>query len=165
VTEPHEEVAIRLATSADARAVAEIHVRGWQWAYPGQVPDHILDGLSVDRREAMWRETVSDPGERRLWVAEREDQIVGFAATEPSRDEAAGPEVGEVSAIYIEEAVAGTGVGRASRFMPSTTSARGATGPRSGGSWPRTTAPVGGSSGQAGAPMEPPGPRTFAGSS
>jgi L-amino acid N-acyltransferase YncA len=113
MTRPGDQVTVRAATEAEVRSVAEIHVRGWQWAYRGKVPDHILDGLSVERREAMWRGAVRNPGERRVWVADRDGRICGFVATEPSRDTDAAPRIGEVTAIYIEEAVAGTGVGRA----------------------------------------------------
>lgn len=36
---------IRLATDADAPAIARIHVRAWQRAYAGIIPDDILGAL------------------------------------------------------------------------------------------------------------------------
>lgn len=40
---------LRAVGEADARAVAEIHVAGWRWAYRGMVADELLDSLSVER--------------------------------------------------------------------------------------------------------------------
>lgn len=104
---------IRGARPHDARAIAEIHVRGWRWAYPGLVPDELLEGLSVERREQHWRDRLSEPATRlRLWLAEREGRVMGFVAAGPSQDADAVPRTGEVYAIYLEPDVVGTGVGR-----------------------------------------------------
>ena len=43
-------VVIREATPDDARAIAEVHVASWRWAYRGDLPAEFLDGLSVDDR-------------------------------------------------------------------------------------------------------------------
>lgn len=104
---------IRDATVADARSIAEVHVAAWRWAYEGLLPDAVLDGLSTDEREAMWREGLSEarPGWGCL-VAEERGGIVGFVGYGPpeAREETAG--TGEVYAIYLDRSVAGTGVGR-----------------------------------------------------
>ena len=42
---------IRDAELRDARGIAEVHVRSWQAAYAGIVPDEDLAQLSVDERE------------------------------------------------------------------------------------------------------------------
>lgn len=108
-----KEVTVRRADPADARSIAEVHVRAWRWAYRGMMPDALLDGLSVERREEWWRRAFSPEREGdRVWVAEREGRVVGFVAAGPSRDPDATPETGEVFAIYLEEDVVGTGVGR-----------------------------------------------------
>ncbi len=39
-------VTIRQAALDDMSAIAEAHVRSWQWAYRGQLSDNFLDGLS-----------------------------------------------------------------------------------------------------------------------
>ncbi len=36
---------IRLATIDDARSIAELHIRSWQWAYKGLIPDSYLESL------------------------------------------------------------------------------------------------------------------------
>jgi GNAT superfamily N-acetyltransferase len=104
---------IREGNAGDARAVAEVHVASWRWAYEGLIPKEFLDGILVEDREEMWREAMASsvPG-RGLVVAEEDDDgLVGFAAFGQADDpEAAG--VGEVFAIYVRPEVAGTGVGR-----------------------------------------------------
>jgi L-amino acid N-acyltransferase YncA len=107
---------VRRAVEADARALAELHVRAWQWAYRNQLPDVFLDGLgaTVERREARRREVLAHPeSDQRTWVAEVAGQIVGFADTGPSRDDDAARETAELYAIYLDQPVVGTGVGRA----------------------------------------------------
>jgi len=70
----------------DARQVAEIHVTTWQSAYQGIVPAEYLASLSVDQREAMWRESIAE-GVPELLVAKVEGGIVGWVAFGPCRDE------------------------------------------------------------------------------
>jgi hypothetical protein len=47
---------IRPATAEDAAGIAAVHVRSWQVAYRGQLPDALLDSLSVDQRTRWWGE-------------------------------------------------------------------------------------------------------------
>lgn len=103
---------IRRGTVADARAVAMVHVASWRWGYRGQLPDDLLDALSVDEREAGWRSVLAD-GVPAVTVALREDQAVGFASGDASRDDDASPDTGEVLTVYVTEDEAGTGTGRA----------------------------------------------------
>jgi hypothetical protein len=44
--------AVRPATPDDADAIASVHVRSWQAAYRGIVPDAMLDALSIQRGPA-----------------------------------------------------------------------------------------------------------------
>ena len=103
---------IRLATPADAGSIAEVHVRSWQSAYRGVLPDDLLDSLSVDARERFWAGPWWDTRGGRLYVAEVAARIVAFAAIGPSRDADAGPSTGELYAIYADPDVWGRGVGR-----------------------------------------------------
>ena len=93
---------IRPGTSADAEAVARVHVRTWQAAYAHVFPAERLAELSVERRADQWRE----------WpplVAVADGVLVGFVSVGASRDDAAG---GELFAIYVDPEHWGTGVGR-----------------------------------------------------
>lgn len=104
---------IREAVPADARAIAEIHVRSWQAAYRGQLTDDYLDGLSVeDRLEQHRRSLEEPPAEWRTWVAQDGGELTGFAVTGPSQDGDATERTGEVYAVYLEPDRVGTGAGR-----------------------------------------------------
>ena len=108
-------VTVRDATADDARAIAEVHVASWRWAYRGQLPADHLEKLSVDDREAMWRSWLRDPdeGAAALVACDEGGRIVGFATAGPSGDLDATREVGELRAIYLLKEVQGTGVGLA----------------------------------------------------
>jgi GNAT superfamily N-acetyltransferase len=109
------DVVIRRASPADVHAVADLHVRAWQWAYRGQLPDSLLDGLASEPRERWWGRVVSGDlraSGHRLWVAERGPRLIGFVALGPTMDPGAPITVGEVYAMYVEPDVVGTGVGR-----------------------------------------------------
>jgi hypothetical protein len=94
-------VEVRKATAQDASGIAFVHVRSWQVAYRGHMPDEFLDGLDVEKRTNMWRELTQDPG-KIIFVAEDwESNIVGFSALGPSRDADANPNTAEVAAIYV----------------------------------------------------------------
>jgi GNAT superfamily N-acetyltransferase len=109
-----QDLVFREAAAHDARAIAEIHVRGWQWAYRGLLAEEFLMRLSVDGRAAYWRRWVEERQPRsHLWLALRGTQPIGFAATGPSRDAAATADTAELYAIYLEPEVVGTGIGRA----------------------------------------------------
>ncbi|HEX9268613.1 MAG TPA: GNAT family N-acetyltransferase [Candidatus Limnocylindria bacterium] len=105
---------IRPAVVADARAIAEVHIRSWQEAYRGQLPDAWLDGLSaqLERREARWRETLAGRHGERSFVAERDGRLIGFVLVVPSLDDDATPDTGQLSAIYLLQEAWGIGVGR-----------------------------------------------------
>ena len=101
---------IRKGCEHDAARIAEIHVKTWQVAYRGQVPDAYLDALDPVRRAVVWKRLLSSPGETVL-VALRESRIVGFCDVLRSRDSAAPPEVAEIASIYVEPEAWGPGAG------------------------------------------------------
>ena len=97
---------IRTATAADASAIGSVHVEAWRETYVGIVPDHVLAGLSVDGRAAMWGRFLCDPtafDASAAFVAERSGTIVGFGCCGVQRTEmlSARGYDGEISAIYI----------------------------------------------------------------
>ena len=89
-------MSIRRATAADARAIADVHVRTWQAAYRHVFPAEVLDSLSVDEREERWQDHLG--GRVTAWVAETDGRIVGFVSVGPSRTE---DDEGELYAIYV----------------------------------------------------------------
>ncbi|MGH2840330.1 MAG: hypothetical protein ACRDKY_05850 [Solirubrobacteraceae bacterium] len=51
---------VRTATRDDAHPIARVHVRSWQVAYRGLLPDAILDGLSVEERRTIWHQLLAN---------------------------------------------------------------------------------------------------------
>ena len=98
--------------SDDVRGIAEVHVRSWQAAYRGQVPDSYLEGLSIAKRELAWIEILKDQM-RGVLVAEDEARIVGFSSFGPVRDEEENRLLtGEIYSIYVLEEFWNLGIGR-----------------------------------------------------
>jgi RimJ/RimL family protein N-acetyltransferase len=106
-------VAIREASPSDARAIAEVHVASWRWAYRDDLPAGSLDALSVDDRERMWVEWLTSDGRAAgTLVAKEKGRVIGFCSFGPCRDDDASERTAEVMTIYVLEDVAGRGIGR-----------------------------------------------------
>ena len=105
------DVTVAAASPENCRAVAQIHVDAWRAAYDGIVPSDYLATLSVDQREIMWR-TAVERGTPRVLVARTDESVVGWVAYGPCRDDGAGPDVGEIWAIYVAPTAWSTGIGR-----------------------------------------------------
>jgi GNAT superfamily N-acetyltransferase len=104
-------VSVRPAAAEDADAIARVQVETWRAAYRGTVPDGFLDDMDVSERAARWRDGFGEG--RATWVAERDDEVVGFVAFGPSRDDDGAASVGELYAIYVRSDHWRRGVGRA----------------------------------------------------
>jgi GNAT superfamily N-acetyltransferase len=102
---------VRDATREDAIALADVHVRSWQAAYRGLLPDEYLDGLRAEDRAARYSFGSGDARAPQTIVAVDDRLIRGFASIGPSRDEDAG-EAGELYALYVDPRRWGGGVGR-----------------------------------------------------
>jgi L-amino acid N-acyltransferase YncA len=104
---------VRKANAEDASGIALVHMRLWQVAYRGHMPDEFLDSLDAEKRTNMWRELTQNP-DKMVFVAEdSENNVVGFSALGPSRDPDADPNTAEVSAIYVHPEKWEKGIGRA----------------------------------------------------
>ncbi len=109
-------VEIRAAHIDDAEQIAVMHVRSWQAAYRGAVPQDYLDGLDPATRVEGRRRSVRDadwPRSGTLVATHDDGTIVGFAHIGPTRDDDADGGVGEVYAIYLAPCAWGKGYGRA----------------------------------------------------
>ena len=96
-------------TEDDLDEMGRVHVRVWQEAYAGLLPDDYLAGLDPTIGPARWRERLgSSPGVG-WWLARDEDGIVGMATSGPARDD--DPPVGlELYAINVLRRAHGTGL-------------------------------------------------------
>ncbi|VBA53550.1 GNAT family N-acetyltransferase [Mycobacterium attenuatum] len=102
---------VRAAVPGDAEAVARVHVRSWQRAYPGLIDQDYLDGL----RPEVWagRYTFGRMGLRlpATVVAVDGSAICGLATTGLCWDRDM-PNCGELMAIYVDPVRMGGGIGR-----------------------------------------------------
>lgn len=106
---------IRAAVEADAHAIGRVHVRAWQGAYRGVMPDDYLDGLDAEERGAMWRGRIARTDLPPLLVAVVADavatEVVGFAVfgdEQPTES----PACGQLYAINLDPTHWGKGIGR-----------------------------------------------------
>jgi GNAT superfamily N-acetyltransferase len=109
------DVEIRRARIGDAAQIGLVHVRSWQGAYRGLLPQEYLDGLDPAQRAGGWgRILAADAGPRSgVVVADGDGSLLGFAAFGPARDEDQDPgQTGEVMAIYVLPGAWGQGWGR-----------------------------------------------------
>jgi ribosomal protein S18 acetylase RimI-like enzyme len=91
---------VRPATVRDAKTIAEIHVASWQTAYKDLMPKEDLKSLSVEKRQAFWREAI-EYSEPQLLVATEADELVGFVGFDRSRDKGTKSTTGEIWALYV----------------------------------------------------------------
>ncbi|MGW8697843.1 N-acetyltransferase family protein [Streptomyces eurythermus] len=102
---------IRQAGPDDASAVARVHVRSWQAAFAGLVPQHYLDAMDPSHEESRWKSRIAGtrwPSSGVL-VAESEAGIVGFASFGPSEESSA---IAEIGTLYAMPEVWGAGIGK-----------------------------------------------------
>lgn len=103
---------VRPATPRDAKAIAEIHVATWKAAYKDVMPEDYISKMTVEKRQAYWREAI-EFSEPQLLVATHDDQVVGFVGFDRSRDANTRSTVGEIWALYVSPAHWGQGAGLA----------------------------------------------------
>ena len=106
---------VRPARAEDAGQIALVHVRSWQAAYSGLLPQAYLDGLDIAQRTARWEQNLAHLEAPRsgVLVADEGGSLLGFVSWFPSRDaDAASDQVAEIGAIYLLPAAWGTGTGR-----------------------------------------------------
>ncbi|WP_087510001.1 GNAT family N-acetyltransferase [Cellulomonas iranensis] len=114
MVEQIDEVTIRPATTDDAAGIAGVHVRSWQEAYAGIVPDDYLRELDPAQRAQRWAQLLAQgPADHvRTIVAEAGPRLLGFASYGPARDEDARRGEREIYSIYLDPGTWGHGVAR-----------------------------------------------------
>ncbi len=101
---------VRKATLDDAAAIGRVHYLTHVETYTGHFPPEVIEANPPHRRARMWTHIIGEQlGE--VWVAERENEIIGFAHTGPPRDEEP-PRDLELSTIYLLAAHHGSGLGQ-----------------------------------------------------
>lgn len=107
-------VTIRNATTRDAAAIADVHVRTWQSAYRGLLPDHALDAMHPEQRRPMWDRLLSAPaGDHGVLIAEKDGSVIGFCSFGRMRGADATSGMFELFTIYVDPKAQGQGAGTA----------------------------------------------------
>lgn len=91
---------VRAARPADLLGAAEARIASWRAAFTGLVPQDFLDAMDAEAIASAWRESVA-AGRSRLYVAELDGRIVGYAGVGPERDPAAASTTGELYALFV----------------------------------------------------------------
>jgi len=103
---------VRRAEAADAEPLVIVHEACWREAYADLMPPGFIDEVFADRAAHVQRRIEQAAEGRATWVAERADELVGFASSGPAR--LPEPPVGhELYALYTRASLWGAGVGRA----------------------------------------------------
>jgi ribosomal protein S18 acetylase RimI-like enzyme len=100
-------------------SMATVHVRSWQGAYVGLIPQSYLDALRPEDRVGMWEETLKELQWPRTGAivllgpsdgGTDEGPINGFVSFSATRDEdAEGATVGEILTFYLDPTSFGSG--------------------------------------------------------
>ena len=103
---------VRPPREGEAARMAQVHVRAWEQAYSGLMPEHFWDGHALATRTEFWQQTLADPHQRsRTRVAEANGAVVGLAQVGPSRDDDVDVDY-ELYMIYLLEEHHGSGAAR-----------------------------------------------------
>lgn len=104
----------RLASPADARAIAELHLASWRSAYAPFLKPGVLEALELEPHIVEWRRRVGVP-EVRIDLEEAAGGLIAFCAHGPSGDEdaKARPEVRtwEIKNLHVRPDLRRTGSG------------------------------------------------------
>ncbi len=104
-------IEIGQARVGDAEEIARVYIESWHDAYPGIVPDALLQAMTLCGQSARWRAAIA--AREAVFVARHERHgIVGMASFGRARDASLGLD-GEVYTLYVDPAFYGEGVGRA----------------------------------------------------
>ena len=103
---------IRTPDASEADTLAALHVITWQEAYEGLLPAAYLASLTPLQRLPMWQRLLAPPSRASVFVAELDDDVVGFACGGVSSGDDAGETIGEMSMIYLRRAWWGLQIGR-----------------------------------------------------
>ncbi len=112
ISDDEAAVWLRRAEPGDELAVAAVHVRSWQVAYRGLLPEDYLHDLRPEDRASRYTFGERGRGGPRTVLAIDGVRVVGFATTGPARDDDS-PGWGELYALYVHPDGWGRGTGRA----------------------------------------------------
>jgi len=78
-------VRVRPAELSDVPGIAAVHIQSWRETYSGVIPDRFMSADALEARRSMWESILGrDPVPGSVAVAERGDEVVGFAFAGPA---------------------------------------------------------------------------------
>jgi ribosomal protein S18 acetylase RimI-like enzyme len=102
----------RIATEADAAAIARLHIASWRSAYRDILPRAYLEGLKTEERLDSWRRKLTDP-DTTVFLAGGASDLLGFCACGPAHDGDLDPaSVWEIYNLHVAPERRGGGIGR-----------------------------------------------------
>jgi len=107
------DIIIRKVLKDDAYEYAVNHIKCWQDAYKGVIPDDYLDSMSteLEQRAERNRQFLAEPGDCDYCCAELDGEMVGRLVFGKSHDDDK-TDVGEIHAIYLLAEFWGKGYGK-----------------------------------------------------
>jgi ribosomal protein S18 acetylase RimI-like enzyme len=106
------EITVRLATADDAFGISKVKIDTWRSAYKHILDPAVLQGMSLKRDSARWKERLRKADEHdRCFVACDGDKIVGFLYVGPNRFDEFDCDA-ELQAIYVHPSMHRRGVGK-----------------------------------------------------
>ncbi len=103
---------IRPLAEIDIDTAAAVHVKCWQEAYVGILPQAFLDGMHASQRIEQWRNMLTDE-QVFCRLFEDEGRIVGFILSGAARENVIPHADGEVYAVNILQSHYRRGIGTA----------------------------------------------------
>jgi len=102
-------IAIRLATPADAPAMAEIHMRSWEVAYKDIIPADFIREKNA-ARPAQWQRIITAENTAH-YVIQADGKTAGFLHIAPPQDDDLDDNCYELCAIYLHPYYFRQGIG------------------------------------------------------
>ena len=98
---------LRAATPDDLEAFITVFLDCWQVSYSRTMPRELVDRMTRESAEALWREALAGGGDRYLAAEDESGALVGFVGCRLT-----GPGSGYVSSLYVSPHAQGGGYGR-----------------------------------------------------
>jgi ribosomal protein S18 acetylase RimI-like enzyme len=101
---------LRLATVADAPAVAQVFVDAWRAAYRDVLAPDVLEMWDPAAVEAWTRDRIESPGEATVVALDDDGSVTGFIHYGPDPD---APDRGRIHSVYVAPTCSRRGIGTA----------------------------------------------------
>ena len=103
---------IRKARLEDAEGIAKVHIESWRFTYKGIMEETLLASLELESRTKEWESVLSGDDWPAYVAINATGSIRGFVHLSNYRDnDLKNQNVGEITAIYIDPNIIGTGIG------------------------------------------------------